>query len=83
MKKFASITHQNKTQLPLIVEKDEDGVYVVECPLFDGCYSQGKTIGEAITNVREVISMALKEEENKNILLSYHPRELSLRTITV
>ena len=44
-------------QLPILVEKDEDGVYVVECPLFDGCYSQGKTIDEAIKNIREVLSL--------------------------
>lgn len=29
-------------QFPVFVEKDEDGFYVVECPLFSGCYSQGK-----------------------------------------
>lgn len=30
--------------LPLLVEKGEDGFYVIECSLFDGRYSQGKTI---------------------------------------
>ena len=33
-------------QLPILIEKDEDGFYVVECPIFSGCYSQGKTIDE-------------------------------------
>ncbi|KKS07068.1 MAG: hypothetical protein UU61_C0023G0003 [Parcubacteria group bacterium GW2011_GWB1_41_4] len=28
-------------QLPLFVEKDEDGFYVVECPILQGCYAQG------------------------------------------
>ena len=28
--------------LPVIVEKGEDGFYVVECPILEGCYSQGE-----------------------------------------
>lgn len=70
-------------QLPLFVEKDEDGFYVVECPLFEGCYSQGKTLDEALKNIREVIQLILEEKESQQILKSYHPRELSLHTITL
>jgi hypothetical protein len=33
---------------------------VVECPLFDGCYTQGKTIDEALKNIREVLEMTFK-----------------------
>lgn len=70
-------------QLPIFVEKDEDGFYVVECPLFDGCYSQGSTLDEALSNIREVIHLILAESKNKRILQSYRPRELSLHTITL
>jgi len=80
LKKKSKVTGH---QLPLIVEKDEDGVYVVECPVFEGCYSQGKTLDEALRNIREVISMIVGERTNKEILRSYHPQELSLHTITV
>lgn len=71
------------TQLPLFVEKDEDGFYVVECPLFEGCYSQGKTLDEALKNIREVIALILEERKSRKILESYHPKELSLHTITL
>jgi predicted RNase H-like HicB family nuclease len=71
------------TQLPLFVEKDEDGFYVVECPLFEGCYTQGKTLDHALKNIREVIKMVLEEKDNLNILRSYRPREISLHTITL
>ncbi|KKS37966.1 MAG: hypothetical protein A3G49_01255 [Candidatus Sungbacteria bacterium RIFCSPLOWO2_12_FULL_41_11] len=47
----------NNLQLPLFVEKDEDGFYVVECPLFERCYSQGKTLDEALKNICEAISL--------------------------
>jgi predicted RNase H-like HicB family nuclease len=69
--------------LPLVVEKDEDGIYVVECPALPGCYSQGKTLDEAMKNIREVIAMISEEDEVKEILASYSPQELSFHTITV
>ena len=70
-------------QLPLIVEKDEDGVYVVECPLFDGCYSQGKTIDEALKNIREVLALIVGEKGARQTLKSYLPQELSFHTLTL
>lgn len=79
----ASKSKYRNLQFPLIVEKDEDGFYVVECPLFEGCYSQGKTLDEALKNIREVIGLVLEERGNKSILRAYRPRELSLHTITL
>lgn len=72
-----------KKQLPLFVEKDEDNFYVVECPLFEGCYSQGITLDEALKNIREVIELILEEKTNRDIFRMYNPREISLHTITV
>jgi predicted RNase H-like HicB family nuclease len=79
----ADKTRHHGAQLPVFIEKDEDGFYVVECPLFEGCYSQGKTVDEALRNIREVIRLILEEKKNRDILKSYHPKELSLHTITL
>ena len=57
--------------LPIFVEKDEDGFYVVECPVFSGCYTQGKTLDEALENIEEVIELVLEEKENKEVLRDY------------
>jgi len=73
----------NGLQLPLFVEKDEDGFYVVECPIFEGCYSQGQTLDEALKNIREVIRLVTQEKKSQEILQSYNPQELSLHTITL
>lgn len=43
--------------LPLIIEKDGDGFYIVEYPLLERCYTQGKTIDEALRNIWEVIGL--------------------------
>ena len=60
-----------KIHLPIIVEIDEDGYYIVSCPLLKGCHSYGETIDEALENIREVIDMCLEEtdidESNKFI----------------
>jgi len=68
-------------KIPIIVEKD-DRFYVVECPIFRGCYTQGETIDEALKNIREVIELCLEEKENQKILEFYNPKELSLHSIT-
>ena len=39
--------------LLILIEKDEDDFYVVECPLFSACYTQGKTSEEASKNIQE------------------------------
>jgi predicted RNase H-like HicB family nuclease len=69
--------------LPLFIEKDEDGFYVAECPILEGCYTQGKTIDEVLKNIREVIEMILEEKEAQKILKSYRPSEMGLHTITL
>lgn len=71
------------THLPLIVERDEDGFYVVECPLLDGCYTQGRSLDEALKNIRGVIAMIATEAPARRMLKAYRPRELSLHTITL
>jgi predicted RNase H-like HicB family nuclease len=50
-----------RLHLPIIIEIDEDGYYIVSCPLFKGCHSYGETVDEALENIREVIDMCLEE----------------------
>jgi len=46
----------------VVIEKDEDGYFVGEVPALKGCYSQGKTIDELLSNIRDVIEMAIEDE---------------------
>jgi predicted RNase H-like HicB family nuclease len=68
---------------PVFLEKDEDGVYVVECPIFSGCYSQGKTIDQALKKIKEVIQLCLEETDNQERAKSYSPSDISLHTVTI
>ncbi|MBN3873406.1 type II toxin-antitoxin system HicB family antitoxin [Nostoc sp. JL33] len=49
----------------VIVYRDEDGYWIVECPSLKGCLSQGKTKQEALSNIKEAISgyVAALEED--------------------
>jgi predicted RNase H-like HicB family nuclease len=51
--------------LPIVVEQDEDNIYIVSCPVFKGCHSYGSTIDEALVNIKEVIDMCIDEEKEK------------------
>ena len=69
-------------RLPILIEHDEDGYYVVECPIFSGCYTQGKTLDEAMKNIRNVIELCLHEHDNKARLKGYHPLDFAFHTLT-
>ena len=58
-----------KRVFPIIVERDEDGFFVATNPALAGCYSQGKTIEEALINVREATELCLEtvSEEDSNM----------------
>lgn len=40
----------------VLIEQDEDGAFVAECPSLPGCVSQGKTREEALVNIRDAIA---------------------------
>ena len=40
----------------VLVEQDEDGVFVATCPTLPGCVSEGKTREDALGNVQDAIA---------------------------
>jgi predicted RNase H-like HicB family nuclease len=40
----------------VVIEVDEDGMFVAECPALPGCVSQGKTRADALANIKDAIS---------------------------
>jgi predicted RNase H-like HicB family nuclease len=56
----------NSLDFKVFLERDEDyGGYVVRCPSIQGCYSQGKTVEEALANIREAIELCLEDMESR------------------
>lgn len=67
-----------KLHLPILIEIDEDGLYIVSCPLFKGCHSWGETIDDAMKNTSEVIEMCLEETKIENLNTFVGFRELEI-----
>jgi predicted RNase H-like HicB family nuclease len=44
----------------VLLEQDEDGIYVAEVPALPGCLSQGATREEALNNIKEAIAAYLE-----------------------
>lgn len=69
--------------LPVIVEIDEDGFFIVSCPLYKGCHSYGKTIDEALENLKEVIAMCVEEQPLQDSNKFIGLREMEFKTSTI
>ena len=67
----------------VVLEKDEDGWFVVECPSLPGCVSQGKTEQEALENIKEAITAWLWAEDQKAISSLPPPRASETVLVTV
>jgi len=60
------------------LDRDEDGIWVVECPSIPGCVSQGKTKDEALANIKEAISLCLEDRAEKGLPLTIETRQLDV-----
>ena len=70
--------------MQLIIEQDEDGMFVVDVPALAGCHTQGRTFEEAVANISEVIAMCIEEmrEEGRPIDTDF-PEVIGIKTIEV
>ena len=50
----------------IIIEQDEEGTFVAECPSLPGCISQGKTRDEALKNIKDAIGGYLESLKKHN-----------------
>ncbi|WP_289500415.1 type II toxin-antitoxin system HicB family antitoxin [Gloeocapsopsis sp. IPPAS B-1203] len=51
----------SRREFYVVIERDEDGIYVGEVPQLPACYSQGETIDELMTNIKEAIELCLED----------------------
>jgi len=60
------------------IDRDEDGVWVVECPSIPGCVSQGQTKEEALENIKDAIRACLKVRAEKGYPLTIETRQVEV-----
>jgi len=60
------------------LERDEDGVWVAECPAIPGCVSQGTTREEALANIREAIAACLEVRAERGLPLTIELQQVEV-----
>lgn len=60
------------------LDRDEDGVWVVECPAIPGCVSQGQTRDEAMENIEDAIRLCLEVRAERGQPLTMETRQVEV-----
>lgn len=60
------------------LDRDEDGMWVVECPSIPGCISQGQTRDEALAHIQEAIGLCLEVRAEKGLPLTIETRQVEV-----
>jgi len=64
----------------VVIEQDEDGLYVAICPALQGCYTQGRSYKEAVKNIRNAIKLHLEARKKVG---EYLPHEVGIEKVLV
>lgn len=62
----------------ITLDRDEDGMWVAECPSVPGCVSQGQTREEAVANVREAIVACLEVRAERGMPLTVETQQVEV-----
>jgi predicted RNase H-like HicB family nuclease len=64
----------------MLIEQDEDNMYVGSCPVFKGCHSDGEIIDKATKKIHEVIEMCFEDRkpENSNHAIGFREIEMQI-----
>lgn len=53
-----------RKEFTIIIEQDEDGIYVASVPELEGCHTQAKTLDELRERIKEAIQLYLEVESD-------------------
>jgi predicted RNase H-like HicB family nuclease len=62
------------------LDRGENGWIVAECPSLPGCLSQGRTVEEALANIREAIELSLETRGELGIKTDIEIAEVEVET---
>ena len=60
------------------IDRDEDGIWVIECPAIPGCVSQGQTRDAALANIQEAIRLCLEVRAERGLPLTRETRQVEV-----
>ena len=62
----------------ITITRDEDGMYIAECPAIPGCVSQGKTEKEAQKNIQDAIKECIAVRAEKGMPLTIATKQIEV-----
>ncbi len=74
---------KTKHVFQVIIEQDEAGYFVAECPALKACYTQGKTYEEVLENIKDVIALCLEELRKQGKRIPRQPEIIGVKRIEV
>lgn len=60
------------------IDRDEDGIWIVECPSIPGCVSQGQTKEEALENIKDAIAACIQVRAERGMPLTIETHQVEV-----
>jgi predicted RNase H-like HicB family nuclease len=71
-----------KISLPVVIEQDEDGIFIASVPSLPGCHTQAKNIDTLLVRIKEAIELYL-EANGKDIEIVKRMKFMGLQHVEV
>ena len=65
-------------KFPITLDRDEDGVWIAECPSIPGCVSQGATKALAVANAKKAIKVCLEIRAEQGLPLTVETQQVEV-----
>ena len=79
--------HNKQHYFRIIVEKDEDGIFIASVPALPGCHTQAKTYEKVMERIKEAVQLyleVLKEKQQlKTVLAKKQPSFFAVEDLTL
>lgn len=73
-----------KYNFTILIERDEDGIYIASAPALPGCHTQAKSVEEIYPRIKEAIELCLEANDldhteiPQNVFIGLQQLEISI-----
>jgi predicted RNase H-like HicB family nuclease len=75
---ITNVGYMKTTPVPIIIESDYHGVFIVFCPQFKGRHTFGKTMDDALFRIKEVIELCMEDSKPEHLNTCVGFREVEI-----
>jgi predicted RNase H-like HicB family nuclease len=77
---YNGVDEEREMEYTVIIRKAPDGFYIASCPLVPEARAQGKTYGDCMTNIKEVLELCLEYRKERGEEI---PKEIEAKKVTI